>query len=71
MIVSTAMISRWADVGAVKEIFIDMQDEMRAVARQLEYATEDGEPELIYDTLIECTAKLAVVTRRYHSMWSK
>jgi hypothetical protein len=65
------MISRWADMGAVKEIFIDMQDEMRAVARQLEYATEDGEPELIYDTLIECTAKLAVVTRRYHSMWSK
>ncbi len=48
-----------------------MQDEMRAVARQLEHATEDGEPELIYDTLIECTAKLAVVTRRYHSMWSK
>jgi hypothetical protein len=71
MIVSTAMISRWADMGAVKEVFIDMQDEMRAVARQLEYATEDGEPELIYDTLIECTAKLAVVTRRYHSMWSK
>jgi hypothetical protein len=35
MIVSTAMISRWADVGAVKELFIDMQDEMRAVARQL------------------------------------
>jgi hypothetical protein len=58
-------------MGAVKEVFIDMQDEMRAVARQLEYATEDGEPELIYDTLIECTAKLAVVTRRYHSMWSK
>jgi hypothetical protein len=65
------MISRWADMGAIKEVFIDMQDEMRAVARQLEYATEDGEPELIYDTLIECTAKLAVVTRRYHSMWSK
>ncbi len=59
------------NVGAVKEVFIDMQDEMRAVARQLEHATEDGEPELIYDTLIECTAKLAVVTRRYHSMWSK
>jgi hypothetical protein len=58
-------------MGAVKEVFIDMQDEMRAVARQLEFATEDGEPELIYDTLIECTAKLAVVTRRYHSMWSK
>jgi hypothetical protein len=65
------MISRWADVGAIKEVFIDMQDEMRAVARQLEFATEDGEPELIYDTLVECTAKLAVVTRRYHSMWSK
>jgi len=47
-----------------------MQDEMNAVARQLHFATEDGEPELIYDTLIECTAKLAVVTRRYHRLWS-
>jgi hypothetical protein len=58
-------------MGAVKEVFIDMQDEMRAVAKQLYFATDDGEPELIYDTLVECTAKLAVVTRRYHSMWSK
>jgi hypothetical protein len=57
-------------MGAVKAEFIDMQDEMNAVARQLHFATEDGEPELIYDTLIECTAKLAVVTRRYHRLWS-
>ena len=48
-----------------------MQDEMNGVAKQLNFATEDGDPELIYDTLVECTAKLAVVTRRYHSMWSK
>jgi hypothetical protein len=58
-------------MGAVKELFIDMQDEMNAVAKQLNFATEDGDPELVYDTLVECTAKLAVVTRRYHSMWSK
>ena len=58
-------------MGAIKAEFIDMQDEMIAVARQLHFATEDGEPELIYDTLIECTAKLAVVTRRYHRLWSK
>jgi hypothetical protein len=57
-------------MGAIKAEFIDMQDEMNAVARQLHFATEDGEPELIYDTLIECTAKLAVVTRRYHRLWS-
>jgi hypothetical protein len=58
-------------MGAIKELFIDMQDEMDAVARQLTAATEDGDPDFLYDTLVECTAKLAVVTRRYHSMWSK
>jgi hypothetical protein len=58
-------------MGAVKELFIDMQDEMDAVARQLNRATEDGDPDLIYDTLVECTAKLAVVTRRYHRLYSK
>ena len=47
-------------MGAVKELFIDMQDEMDAVARQLTAATEDGDPELIYNTLIECTAKLTL-----------
>jgi hypothetical protein len=58
-------------MGAIKELFIEMQDEMNAVAKQLNFATEDGDPELIYDTLIECTAKLAVVTRRYHRLYSK
>lgn len=58
-------------MGAIKELFIDMQDEMNAVAKQLEFATEDGDPELIFDTLIECTAKLAVITRRYHGMHSR
>jgi hypothetical protein len=57
-------------MGAVKELFIDMQDEMNAVAKQLNFATEDGDPDLIFQTLIECTAKLAVVTRRYKSMYT-
>jgi hypothetical protein len=58
-------------MGAIKELFIDMQDEMDAVARQLTAATEDGDPDFLYDTLVECTAKLAVVTRRYHGLYHK
>jgi hypothetical protein len=58
-------------MGAIKELFIEMQDEMNEVAKQINFATEDGDPDLLYDTLIECTAKLAVVTRRYHRLYSK
>lgn len=46
-----------------------MQDEMFNVAELLNTAAEDGDPDLIFSTLVECTAKLAVVTRRYHSMY--
>ena len=58
-------------MGAVKELFIEMQDEMNMVAKQINFATEDGDPDLLFDTLIECTAKLAVITRRYHRLYSK
>ena len=56
-------------MGAVKELFTEMQDEMYNVAELLNTAAEDGDPDLIFDTLVECTAKLAVVTRRYKSMY--
>jgi hypothetical protein len=56
-------------VGAIKEIFTEMQDEMFNVAEALNAAAEDGDPDLIFTVLIESTAKLAVVTRRYHSMY--
>jgi hypothetical protein len=56
-------------MGAVKEIFTEMQDEMFNVAESLNTAAEDGDPDSIFSTLVECTAKLAVVTRRYHSMY--
>lgn len=42
---------------------------MYNVAELLNTAAEDGDPDLIFDTLVECTAKLAVVTRRYKSMY--
>ena len=58
-------------MGAIKAEFIDMQDEMNMVTKQLNFATEDGDPDLLFDILIECTAKLAVVTRRYHRLYSK
>jgi len=58
-------------MGAIKALFMDLQDEMNAVAKELEFATEDGDLDLMFDTLIECTAKLAVITRRYHGVHSR
>lgn len=57
-------------MGAYKEIFTEIQDEMFNVAKSLNTAAEDGDPDLMFSTLVECTAKLAVVTRRYHEVSS-
>ncbi len=53
-------------MGAYKEIFTEIQVEMWNVAELLEAAAEVADPDAMFDCLIECTAKLAVVTRRYH-----
>ena len=58
-------------MAAMKELYTEVQTEMFNVAELLNLAASDGDFDLMNDTLIECTAKLAVVTRRYHSMWSK
>lgn len=57
-------------MGAYKELFTEMQDEMFNVAELLNNAAEDGDPDLIFGTMVECTAKLAVLTRRYHEVSS-
>jgi hypothetical protein len=57
-------------MGAYKEIFTEIQSEMWNVADLLNAAAEDGDAEAMFSCLVECTAKLAVVTRRYHSVTS-
>jgi hypothetical protein len=57
-------------MGAYKEIFTEIQSEMWNVADLLNTAAEDGEMELMSSTIIECTAKLAVLARRYHEVTS-
>jgi hypothetical protein len=57
-------------MGAYKELFTEMQDEMFNVAKLLSNAAEDGDPEVVFDAMIEGTARLAVVTRRYKSLWT-
>lgn len=57
-------------MGAYKEIFTEIQSEMWNVADLLNAAAEDGDAEAMFDCLVECTAKLAVVTRRYHQVSS-
>lgn len=52
-------------MGAMKELYTEVQSEMFNVAELLETAAQDGDFELMQRTLIECTAKLAVATRRY------
>jgi hypothetical protein len=57
-------------MGAYKEIFTEIQSEMWNVADLLNAAAEDGDADAMFSSLVECTAKLAVVTRRYHSVTS-
>lgn len=57
-------------MGVYKEIFTEIQTEMLNVAEILETIAEEGDAEAMFDALIECTAKLAVVTRRYHQVSS-
>jgi len=57
-------------MGAYKEIFTEIQTEMWDAAELLNTAAEDGDAEAMFDCLVECTAKLAVMTRRYHTLSS-
>jgi hypothetical protein len=57
-------------MGAYKEIFTEIQSEMWNVADLLNAAAEDGDADAMFSCLVECTAKLAVVTRRYHQVSS-
>ena len=58
-------------MGAMKAEFTEIQGEMFDVAETLNRVAGDGDFDEMMVALVECTAKLAVVTRRYHSMWSK
>ncbi|CAB4177993.1 hypothetical protein UFOVP1462_21 [uncultured Caudovirales phage] len=53
-------------MGAVKNEYMEIVDEMYNVAEALVFAAEENEFDLMVMTLVECTAKLAVLTRRYH-----
>lgn len=52
-------------MSAMKELYTEIQGEMFDVAELLNTTAEDGDFDLMQRTLIECTAKLAVATRRY------
>jgi hypothetical protein len=52
-------------MSAMKELYTEVQAEMFNVAELLNETAEDGDFELMQRVLIECTAKLAVATRRY------
>lgn len=57
-------------MSAMKEIHTEIQCEMWNVVDLLNMAAEDGDAEVMFDCLVECTAKLAVLTRRYHGVHS-
>lgn len=57
-------------MGAMKNEYIEIVGEMHNVAEALVFAAEDQDFELMMTALIECTAKLAVVARRYHALSS-
>lgn len=52
-------------MSAMKELYTEIQTEMYNVAELLNEAAADGDFDFMQRTLIECTAKLAVATRRY------
>lgn len=52
-------------MAAMKELHTEIQTEMYNVAELLNTAAADGDFDLMQMTLVECTAKLAVATRRY------
>jgi len=57
-------------MGAVKAEFTEIQCEMWDVAETLNQVAEVADFDEMMVALIECTAKLAVVTRRYHALRS-
>ncbi len=54
----------------MKNEFTEIQGEMFDVAETLNRVAEDADFDEMMVALVECTAKLAVVTRRYHSLHS-
>ncbi len=57
-------------MGVMKAVFTEIQDEMFDVAETLNRVAEEGDFDEMMVALIENTAKLAVVTRRYHELRS-
>ncbi len=57
-------------MGAMKAVFTEIQGEMFDVAETLNRVAEEGDFDEMMVALIENTAKLAVVTRRYHELRS-
>jgi len=57
-------------MGAMKAEFTEIQGEMFDVAETLNRVAEEGDFDEMMVALIENTAKLAVITRRYHYLQS-
>ncbi len=57
-------------MGAIKAEFTEIQGEMFDVAETLNRVAEEGDFDEMMVALIENTAKLAVITRRYHELHS-
>jgi hypothetical protein len=57
-------------MGAIKAEFTEIQGEMFDVAETLNRVAEEGDFDEMMVALVENTAKLAVITRRYHELHS-
>lgn len=57
-------------MGAVKALFTEIQGEMFDIAETLNRVAEEGDFDEMMVALVENTAKLAVITRRYHELHS-
>lgn len=57
-------------MGAMKAEFTEIQGEMFDVAETLNRVASGADFDEMMVALVECTAKLAVVTRRYHALHS-
>ena len=57
-------------MGAMKAVFTEIQDEMFDIAETLNRVAGEGDFDEMMVALIENTAKLAVITRRYHELRS-
>ena len=57
-------------MGAMKAVFTEIQDEMFDIAETLNRVAGEGDFDEMMVALIENTANLAVITRRYHELHS-